>query len=652
MKILAATTTAVIKQLVTLLKTASDFYYNSGNGDCYNAKPAEVPEQYRALLRTTRGEITDKVYNALEAELQRIKPDHPYLQMIGAPVKIKKTNMKLPFKMPSLHKIKTDVEIESWLAKNPGPYIVSDKVDGVSIGVKNTDKDNRLGFTRGNGTIGDNITYKLPYLGIPHLRMAIDLRGETVMPLAQFNSKWKRTAANERHLFKNARGMASGIVNTDELHRGLKDSKTIIYEVVSPRGVPSMQLTKLKTLGFNVVPFRVFNKLTPAVLKAYLVERRTKAHYEMDGLVITQNKKNPAPVADNPSWSVAYKDESTEASGTATVVKVEWNITRTGRLFPRIWIEPIQLGTITNTYLSGKSGKLILDNGIGPGAKIFITRAGDVIPDFKRTVKRVKPQMPDARVVGKWVWNGENIDLENREHDTAQLLNIEHFFATIGVDDFKSATISKFLDDTRFTDVPSFVNASQKQWQSVAGTNVNIGRVWQQMRDNLAGIQLSTLMYASYCFGRAMGSRRFTALLAEQPNIVTESRQMNYFDVIDLIDDIKGFDVTTATQLADGMKPFRIWLKKMPCITTTTKKPKLKLASKKLAGQYVVFTKVRDADLEAAIAANGGEVGDSTSKMTALITKDVNDVSAKLNAARAKNVPIFTITSFRKKFGI
>lgn len=637
MKILAAVDPD-LGQLVKLLKRARDQYYNTG--EFYKAEPAElVAGPSRSILRETKGLVTDAVYDKLEDRLRELDPDHPLLKAVG--VAPKKRKIRLPFRMPSLNKIK-GAAVAPWLDQHEGPYVVSDKVDGVSIGVEYSGK-NRLAFTRGDGQTGGDISFMAADLGLPELKTSLKVRGEIVMPVAKFNALWAEHFANPRN-------MVSGITNRNSLHEALKHCRVYMYELVEPRMRPSAALQKLKQLGFRTVPHVVVDTLTIDKLVKMLERRRTVAQYEMDGLVVQQDKKTTASTS-NPDHSVAFKNDASDDMAVATVVEVEWRTTRTGALFPRVIIEPVRLKGVTVTYCSGKSGMTIKTLGIGPGAKIKIARSGDVIPDIREVVKAVRWQQPNKEL-GEWRWNGDNIVLvdhtsnEGTSNDVA-VQQMSFFFTTIGVERFKAATLQKFID-AGIQDVASVLNMTQAQFLRVPGTSEKVlTGVWQQLQAAIAEIELHTLMYASGIFGRNFGSKRFAAILKAIPDVLDfgEGRTA----LVEAVDAVEGFDLVTAKQFATQLPAFRRWLKTVPSIKYITPR-KTKQTGKRCANQRVVMTGFRDADLKLQIEQQGGEVIDSIKKATVLLAKDPSGTSTKLDTARQLRIPIMTAEQFRKKF--
>lgn len=623
--------------LVKLLKAAKQAYYNTG--EFYKAASADVPPGLLRYLRPTKGVVTDAAYDQLEDALREMDPNHPLLKSVGAAPK--KRKVKLAFPMASLDKHK-GAAFDPWAERHPGPYVLSDKIDGISIGVK-YESGNRLAMTRGDGITGGDISFMAEDLGLPTLKGKYKVRGEIVMPVSTFNKLW---AAH----FANPRNMVGGITNRNDLHEALSHCRVYMYDLIEPRMKPSAALAKLKELGFRVVPHKVVKSLNSAQLTKFLQARRSTVPYEMDGLVVAQDKKVPL-VAGNPEHMIAFKDDAADESAIATVLNVEWNPTRTGKLFPRVNIDPIRLKGVTVTYCSGKSAARIKELGIGPGAKIRIARSGDVIPDIRECIKPVKWQQPDKKL-GAWSWNGDNIQLDDHSEgegtaDTVTVKQMTFFLTTLGVERLKGATLQKFLD-FGIRDVPSLLKMKEAQFLRVPGTSAKVlTGVWKQLQTAIKDVELHTLMYASGVFGANFGSRRFAAILKAIPDVLEWSGSRTA--LVEAVDDVEGFDLITAKQFAAALPKFRNWLKSVPSVTYSQPKT-VKRKGKKCANMRVVMTGFRDAALQLEITEQGGEVIDSIKKATVLLAKDPNGSSSKLATARGLGISIMTAEQFRRKY--
>jgi DNA ligase (NAD+) len=587
--------------------------------------------------------MTDKAYDALEDELRSADPGHPLLTHSGSDVPTK-MKVELPHPMPSLDKRKYGKgAVGPWLEAHPGPYVISWKADGISALDDDKPSEGVRLYTRGKSGdgMGGDITYLVPHLKkLPRTGKRAVVRGELIMHNATFSKKWKAE-------YENARNLAAGVTNRTTVHPAAADIDFMAYELLVPRLKPSEAFALLKSWGFHVAPYKVVKSLTEEQLLVLLKTARANTSYDVDGLVIEQDIKTSIQDS-NPEHKFAFKSDTEDAAGETRVLRVEWNLTRTGIFFPRLIVSPLRLGGVTVNHASGKSADFIRDNGIGPGAVIRLRRSGDVIPDLMPVdvIKRAKVVYPDV----PYEWKGANLVPPTKTAVSVEqtVMRLTHFFVTLGVERFKDSTVAKYVD-AGFNTPRKIINMSQTQFTTVEGVSTTSRVIYEQVQSLKAGVEMHLLMYAWGGFGRSFGSRKCAAIIKAHPNILDYAGN-GVTTLVPLIDDVPGFDVKQATVFAKGLPAFAkfVLALKLPLL-----KPKvIKVRGSKCAGMAVLFTGVRDDELSKLIVQNGGTIAPSPTTATVLLAKDPGGDSAKLNAARAKGIPIMTLQAFRKRYGL
>ena len=252
-----------------------------------------------------------------------ILPDSSALKKIGAPIKGKK--VKLPYWLGSMNKIKADDEkvLTCWLASNKGPYLVSDKLDGVSC-LAVIGKDTKM-YTRGDGETGQDISHLVKLIGnkIPSLEGTLAVRGELIMTKKNFE-KFSGEMAN-------ARNMVSGIVNSkpESVNKTYaKNVDFIVYEIIGSSYTPSKQLEKLAQWGFDVVKHKVYQSIDMDKLSDILKKNKSESIYEIDGIIVTNDQQYTRNTSGNPSYSFAFKGQS--ATVDTKVIDVVWKPSKDG----------------------------------------------------------------------------------------------------------------------------------------------------------------------------------------------------------------------------------------------------------------------------------------------------------------------------------
>jgi NAD-dependent DNA ligase len=606
-----------VPSLVKVLKDAKDAYYNGS--------PL----------------FSDKVFDTLEEALRRRDPRNPVLKEVGAPIK-RVGKVKLPFYMGSLDKVKPDI-LGRWIENNPGPYVLSDKVDGVSLLLVGSSSGWGI-FSRGNGTYGQDLSHLAPYIKLPQSRSKIVVRAEAIMSKGSFKA-FEESAENPRNF-------VSGLLNRKDVNvSGMESLDVIAYELIQPVVKPSAQFKKLKQLGFKVVPSKVYNTVDAGVLTKLFEARRSKSQYDTDGIVITIDKVYRRATSGNPPYSVAFKTLMADQTAAAKVLEVTWQESRHRMLKPVVIIEPTRLSGVTIKRVTAHNARFIVDNRIGPGAVIQLVRSGDVIPYIKDVLKPArKPQLPDR----EYEWNETEVDIyipEGEESNIVAVKKITHFFRTLGVENFSEGLVTKFYNDGLDT-INKIINASERRMAGMEGMGeVMAEKIRSNIDSAINGVDLFIIMFASGVFRKDMGSTRLNIICNHFPNIMDVDWDFN--TTVSKISNLSGFSTKTAESFADGIIEFRKFYKKLPSSVVVNMPVKRKRATGPLTGVSVCFTGFRDKLLERTIMEKGGEVKSGISRqLTVLLVKDMGSSSSKMNKAREYGVRVMTVDMFRRVYKI
>lgn len=614
-----------LSDLVFIMKLARDLYYNS-----------EVQI------------ISDKVYDSLEDILREKKPNHPLLKQVGAASKANKVS--LPFYMPSLSKIKPGTgSVAKWASRFKGPFVVMDKMDGTSILYDKFNQSDIKLYSRGKGVKGQDVTFlKDSGLKVPNPKKKIAARAELEIKDNVFTTKYERKK-NSKDGFVNARGLVNGLINSKKnVHESIRDTDMIAYELIRPAGLKmSIQLSTLKELGFKVPAYKIFKKINDEVLSEYYKERKSKSHYDIDGLVVVPDEPYKRTTKDNPSYAMAFKMDTDDAVTTATVDYVEWNVSKHGYLKPRVKIIPVKLRGVTVSYATCHNAKFVVENKIGPGAVIDLVRSGDVIPYIRKVIKPTKAQLPDLPK-GSYSWNETKVDFvlnEASANETVQLKKITGFFSIIGVEGMKSGIVTKLIDDGLDT-VPKILKAPIKRFMQVDGIQLRTATKLRQNIDTaLANVTLGQLMAASGVFSRLMGQTRLTQICTKLPNVL----ELDDKTVLKKVLAIPGFQSKTATAFVEALPKFKKFQKTLGVNVEVKKEKKIKKVSSMLSGVSVCFTGFRDDILKSIIKQNGGKYSDGIGKdTTILVVKDLSKTSTKISKASQKGIKIMDQQQFKK----
>jgi DNA ligase (NAD+) len=345
--------------------------------------------------------MEDNQYDALKQYAQKTSPADAYFTGIGSAVRGGK--IKLPYKMGSLNQVYQGDYVR-WIAKHgltTDLIVISDKLDGASaMLVYDTDGKLQIAYSRGDGEEGADITrhvskiHNVPKQITNLTGDTVTIRAENIISPASFSRINTGKFARGGRIYKNPRNMVSGLMNSSENHPEVYTAiDTVAYEIVGSKMAKVDQLEQLAKWGFKVAEYSIgqADYWNDDRLTKLLNDRRAVTEYEIDGIVIdidaAATRARLATDELNPEYAVKFKVADSSNLAVATVRQVEWNVSKDGYYKPRVQIHPVDLVGVTISNLTGFNAKFIKDNGIGPGAKIEITRAGDVIPQILRCIE-------------------------------------------------------------------------------------------------------------------------------------------------------------------------------------------------------------------------------------------------------------------------
>ena len=553
------------------------------------------------------------------------------------------TKVKLPINMGSMDKVKPgSSDLKTFLTQYKNPKFIMDKLDGTSLLVDYRNSASPKAYTRGNGSVGHDVSHLIEYIGginkSSHANCGGMVRGEVIVKKAD----WKHLSSK----YANARNFVSGVMNRKTL---IKSDFTYItfvaYQFISDEVLSiGKQLKHLKDHSFNVVNHKLYfpKAITEDNLPGFLKQFRDSSEYEIDGIIIHDNGNHERNTSGNPKYAKAFKMDSMCESATTEVLDVIWQPSKSGSLKPVVKVKPCKLAGVTIQRATGYNASFIELNGIGIGAKIEIIRSGDVIPKIMRVIEKAEVSWP----TDDYKWDSNHTDIllvEKAGNKDVLVKQITHFVSTLGISFFKGGQITKAYD-SGITSCLAFVNLDKNALLKVEGIKEKTAcKIMGSIVRCCENVPIHILAAATPCF-QSFGTRRLAAIVENIPNFLSLSQDSLREKIVSL----DGFSTKTTDIFLNGLPSFKEFLSEYSKIYTVSyesKKESVQNISGKYSGKVFLFSGFRDKGLELEIEQNGGTIVQrmsSKTNVTHLIVKDINSTSSKVITAKEKGIAVLT----------
>ena len=386
-----------MKELVELLNRYATEYYTSDNP---SVSDSEYDRLYRELVELEK------------AHPDQVLPESP-THRVGGKILDGFEKYSHQYPLYSLQDAFSREELDAFDARvrkelDDVTYICELKIDGLSISLTYEQGIFVAGATRGDGSIGENITENLKRVKDIPLSLSekidITVRGECYMPRASFDQVNQSRQENGEPEFANARNAAAGTLRQlDTAVVSKRNLATFLYQEASPSTRDSQEkvLKHLEQLGFVVNQRRLLAHSMDEVW-AFIQEigqERDQLPYDIDGVVIKVNdlagQEQLGFTVKAPKWAVAYKFPAEEKE--AKLLSVDWTVGRTGVVTPTANLTPVQLAGTTVSRATLHNVDYITEKDIRKDDTVIVYKAGDIIPAVLRVVesKRVSEERLD-----------------------------------------------------------------------------------------------------------------------------------------------------------------------------------------------------------------------------------------------------------------
>jgi DNA ligase (NAD+) len=440
----------------------------------------------------TQPQISDQEYDKLYKELEKFEAENPQLVTPDSPTQRVGSDLTKEFK-PIEHKIPMlslsntyseselldfDRRVRDGLNTDETlEYIVELKIDGASVSINYVNGLLQTAATRGDGTVGEEITNNVKTIKSIPLKLKNDksvnyklndfeVRGEIFINVKDFEKLNEERSKKGEKTFANPRNSTAGTLKLQDPKLVAKRPlNTFMYSLISPEDNLKSQeenLFIINKLGFKVNPHYKKCKSIEEVLKVCneFEKLRDKLEYEIDGAVIKVNslkqQNKLGSIAKAPRWAVAFKFKSKQAS--TLVEDIVWQVGRTGAVTPVAELKPVFLAGSTISRATLHNFDEIVRKDVRVGDTVIIEKGGDVIPKVvsvdlsQRPVASKKTKPPDkCPACGTKLFKPENevaYYCENTECPDQVKGRIEHFSSrgAMDIEGLGESLIDLFVD--------------------------------------------------------------------------------------------------------------------------------------------------------------------------------------------------------------
>jgi len=607
-----------VKELADELLRAKYTYYN-----------IKMPGDMQPLV------LSDKVYDAREAELRLLDSNHWVLKIVGAPL-VASEWKKAPHQIPmgSLDKVNLPTELTGWSSdKSHETWLVCDKLDGLSIELVYENGNLIQGITRGDGFIGEDITINVIRMNGVKSKLSVDFTGSLRGEIVMLKSVWKKDFADKA----NPRNAASGVskrldsIGVDKLH-------IFCYQVLGDVDFLTEvdQFTWLTDQGM-ITPNHWYFKTIDDVNKHwrdYQDQERDNLDYDIDGLVVRVNDLTAQMALGDkdlrPKGAIAFKFDN-EAKE-SVIRDITWQVGNSGRITPVATVDPVHLVGATVTRASLYNIAYIEELGLDIGAKVLVSRRNDVIPRVEELIegtgKTIQAPLFCPECVSILKMDGENLMCTDKNCRAQVIGRIKNWVSELNLLEWGDTLIEKLVDAKL---VNTVADLYKLQIKDIAGLDRLGDKTAIKCHDILwANNEIALEVFLGGLSIPMIGQSTIKAIMNAGCDTITKFGQLGASE----FEEVPGVGPTKAASLANGLiENQQLILDLLASGVKVKDKIQGNLTSKSIC--FTGSMKNKRPVLEKMAAEAGADIKSSVGKgLTYLVISDPNSTSSKAQAAR------------------
>lgn len=622
-------------------KIIKQFLINCGiyysKGEFYIPTLEEINEikQILNINIDNNEEITDNIFDNIYYKSKKLWPNDIYFfQLTSNDLNEYNKEVELNPRAGSLDECKLG-ELQKWIDPNQD-YVVTEKLDGCSIILFYNNGSLSKAVTRGDGYKGKDVTRHIKPLVPNQIDSSFTgmVRGEVICPKGKIPNMLQELKSETGREYRNGRNTVAGFLNSkDTLNSVKKYARVVVYSIMDSTERQEDQLTFLEH-NFNYVACHQLiegKDITDDKMINLVNYYHQQGTYETDGIVITLNEPGVIEYETNSinpknarKFKVISSNGETEQRVQTKVIDITWQVSKSGALKPVLQVEPVDIGGVTVSNVTGNNYTWIRERQCGIGSEVEIIRSNSVIPKIVN-ILTTSNKFNEASNT-----HMEGVDLVLNDKDTFEVnvKKLVHFAQTLELDQAGEASMEKLL-----MSYPQLKNPVEMFGLTLGSFRITLGLNGVKLFESLKkahdnGITKSKLADACGCFGAGLGESLLSQI------------EQKYGDLKLLTEDVDNFGPSRMNQYNDR------WLdwQETELIYAETHGGKFKEIKKGIMNKIITPTGFRfTSEEKAKLEQLGWGISDSLTKNTTmLVVKDKNSGSSKLKKAESLGIEIKT----------
>ncbi len=606
---------------------------------------------------TGKAEISDEKYDKLEGELKKIDPGNPVLSLIGFKQSENVAKVEHQKKMLSLDKTYDEKDLTKWIGKEDVLSVF--KIDGSSCSLVYENGHLSVAKTRGDGSVGENITRKAVF--IPEIPKSVqrlknfEVRGEVYCVEANFFQLTEEMKALGLEAPTSQRNIVAGLLGRKENIQLCRHLSFKAFDLISDEKFKKEheKLNLLKDMGFITPDYEIH--CTGKDLSSIIKEAKdfmTSGDYLIDGLVFVYDDlklhDELGETSHHPRYKIAFKFAGD--TKITTINEIEWGVSRNGTLTPVALVAPVELSGAMIGRVTLHNFGLARNFELKPGDRIEIIRSGEVIPKFLGVAERAKGKFSypencpscqsELKIEDIWLF------CENDRCPAKMKEEILNYIQKAGIEDVSDKRLEELIIKGLVETIPDLYRLSEVDFLMLDKVKEKLA---SKMFENIAKSREQTLVQFISAIGvDGVSTAKSEKIIAQGYNTIDKILALTPEKMIA----IEGFAEKSSTEIVASLQRKEPLIRELLGVGVKLKTEEINTGEGPLAGMKFCITGELSsprAEFEKLIKKNGGVMVSSVSKNTSyLITNETDGSSSKFVKAKDLGIPIVTETQLLK----